>query len=312
MWQRRGMDVLAAALALEPVPADTLAEWWRGAAARREGWASPIERAIVGGASADRVGFAFLAGYVEALRALVPDAEDAEDAEDEPLALCATEEGGNHPRAIRTTLAPDGPGRYRLTGKKTWSTAATDAARLLVVASTGEHEGKNRLRVVRVARSAAGVHLIARPTPFVPEIPHAEVVLNGVTVAEADVLPGDGYADYLKPFRTVEDLHVHAALAGYLIGVARRRGFARSIVEALLASCATSRALAQADRKAPATHLALAGLLAGMTGTVTELERAWDAVPDPEWQRWQRDRPLLRVASGAREARRERAWAALG
>ena len=39
---------------------------------------------------------------------------------------------------------------------------------------------------------------------------------------EADLLPGDGYDIYLKPFRTIEDIHVHAALIGYLVGVARR------------------------------------------------------------------------------------------
>ena len=46
------------------------------------------------------------------------------------------------------------------------------------------------------------------PTPFAPEIPHARITLANVTVRDEDVLPGDGYARYLKPFRTIEDTFV--------------------------------------------------------------------------------------------------------
>lgn len=36
--------------------------------------------------------------------------------------------------------------------------------------------------------------------------------------AFAEVLPGDGYDDYIKPFRTLEDVHVHLALGAFLLG----------------------------------------------------------------------------------------------
>src|SRR5262245_25603109 len=98
---------------------------------------------------------------------------------------------------------------------------ASAAQSLLVVASTGNVDGKNRLRVVRVPANAAGVRIEPAVAPFVPEIAHARVTLDGVRVSAGDLLPGDGYDDYLKPFRTIEDLHVHGALLGYLIGVAR-------------------------------------------------------------------------------------------
>jgi hypothetical protein len=125
------------------------------------------------------------------------------------------------------------------------------------------------------------------------------------------VLPGDGYDDYLKPFRTVEDLHVYAALVGYLIGVVRRHAFARELGETLTAIAVAARALASADVKAATTHVALAGLL-GLAGqTIAEIERAWAAVPDDEYARWQRDRAILQVAGAARSARRDKAWAAL-
>ena len=55
------------------------------------------------------------------------------------------------------------------------------------------------------------------PSNGLLEIPHAEVGLDRVRVEASAVLPGDGYADYVKPFRTIEDAHVHCALLGYLV-----------------------------------------------------------------------------------------------
>jgi acyl-CoA dehydrogenase len=289
-----------------PPATDELGAWWDATAASRAAWTEPFDRAFAGGACADRLGFAFAGGYAEALRALVPDLPPGSI-----TALCATEEGGAHPRAIRTRLAAAGPGRHALSGHKKWATVASSASSLLVVASTGEEGGRNHLRVVRVRADAPGVRLQPRAAAFVPEIPHAEVELDGVIATDADILPGDGYDAYLKPFRTIEDIHVHAALAGYLIGVARRRGFSRELLERLLVLAVATRSLAGADPSAETTHAVLAGVLDLAQRLVAEIEPAWSAAPDAEWSRWQRDRPLLRVAGSARAARRERAWSIL-
>ena len=295
------MDVLAALLVATPPITETLGDWWQATQDERTA-TTTIDRALLGGALADRLGFAFASGYSEALRFLVPTLDGV-------AALCATEEGGNHPRAIRTALIASSSG-YVLNGQKKWSTAATHASSLLVVASIGEVDGRNRLRVVRVATNAAGVRLVPSTAPFIPEIPHAEVFLENVRVSDDDILPGDGYDDYLKPFRTVEDLHVHAALVGYLIGVARRFALSASTIEALLALATTTRGLATHDLKSPTAHLALAGLLDLVTQVVADVERAWG--DNPERARWQRDRALLQVAGKARIARREAARAARG
>lgn len=289
-----------------PPVTNELRAWWDVTAPQRAAWTEPFDRAFSGGACADRLGFAFAGGYAEALRVLVPDLPPGSI-----TALCATEEGGAHPRAIRTRLAATGPGRYALSGRKKWSTVASAASSLLVVASTGEEGGKNRLRVVRVRADAPGVHLHPSAATFVPEIPHAEVELDGVIATDADVLPGDGYDAYLKPFRTIEDIHVHAALAGYLIGVARRHGFPRDVQERLLALAVATGSLAHADLLAATTHATLAGVIDLMQRLVGEIEPLWWASPDDEWLRWQRDRTLLQVAGKARAARRERAWSIL-
>ena len=260
----------------------------------------PIDRAVRGGHDADRLGAAFVAGYGAALRALVPDAPAR-------TSLCATEHGGAHPRAIASRLDHD----LRLVGHKRWSTLATEAELLLVVASVGTDDaGRNRLKLVRVSPRAPGVTITPMPPPpFAPEVRHAEIQLD-TWVEPGDVLPGDGYTDYLKPFRTVEDLHVHGALLGWMLGLAARHAWPRELTERLLAAVAAVRSLAAAPPLAPATHLALAGTIALVRDLV---ERAPWASLDPDARaRWERDRPLLEVAGRARAARLDAAWAALG
>jgi alkylation response protein AidB-like acyl-CoA dehydrogenase len=295
------VEIIRALLDSRPPTTSSLSEWWAATASVRGTFDTTVDRALAGGALADRLGFAFASGYGEALRALVPGLTGI-------TALCITEAGGNHPKAIETKLVAVAGG-YEVTGHKKWATVGSLASSLLVCATTG---GERGLRMVRVAANAPGVTLTASSAPFVPEIPHAEITLERVRVAASDVLPGDGYDDYVKPFRTVEDIHVHAALVGYLIGVARRRDFVHDAIERLLALAVTTHALGVADVKAPTTHVALAGTFALVARELAAIEALWSAAPDDEWQRWQRDRALLQVAGKAREARRDKAWSLLG
>jgi acyl-CoA dehydrogenase len=271
-----------------------------------------IDQAIVGGFSADRVGFAFASGYQAALHALVPDLPP-----DRVAALCVTERGGGHPRVIEARLAPDGPlgaggvaTAYRLTGKKRWATLSGVAGVLLVAVSTGtDAGGKNRIRLVRVESTAPGVKRTPMPeAPFTPEVGHDEVELTAVAVAAGDVYPGDGFARYVRPFRTIEDIHVVAAVHAYLIREIRLHGLPRGLTERLAACLAALRALAAEDPSAPETHVALAGLLELSRGPIEELDRIWSKTESPAHARWERDRLVLSVASNVREQRRERAW----
>jgi hypothetical protein len=288
--------VLRRLLELRPLAVDSLESWWLATRDVREAPELTVDRALLGGVLADRLGYAFAAGYQSALQALVPG--------DGVRSLCITEARGNSPKDIDTVF--DGE---TVTGKKKWATAGPLASELLVCAKTGvDEQGRNKLVMVRVPASAA--KLVASSAPFVPEIPHAEVELDHVRVT--GVLPGDGYTEYVKPFRTIEDIHVHGALLGYVIGVCRRNDFARDLIEQLLAIAIAVRALGSADAKSAATHLALAGAITGASRLVLEVERAWEEVEDAEWERWQRDRPLLRVAGANRAARRDTAWSLIG
>src|SRR5687767_13491358 len=122
------MDSLARVLlAASPPAVSTLVAWSAATAKARAEFSTPVDRALVGGSLADRLGFAFAAGYSEALRVLVPGLEGI-------TALCITEAAGNHPRAIETKLVATGAGAYEINGHKKWATVGSLASSLLVCA----------------------------------------------------------------------------------------------------------------------------------------------------------------------------------
>jgi acyl-CoA dehydrogenase len=293
----------------DPIRAGDVGEWWRRFGERRRPGAEPIDDAIMAGACADRVGYAFAGAYEAALRALFPGVPDGEIA-----SFCATERGGNSPRAIETRLAPRPPGGLALTGAKRWSTLGPLASVLFVVASEGTDEnGRQRLRVVRVPARARGVTITSMPfTPFVPEVPHAAIDFDTVDIDAGALAPGDGYTRDVKPFRTVEDIHIHAALLAYVISVARRHDLSLELVERPTSALMATSALATLDPGAAETHVALAGLLADGRRLFDDVTAAWASAPDAERERWDRDRALFGITGDVRERRRRRAWDTLG
>jgi alkylation response protein AidB-like acyl-CoA dehydrogenase len=285
----------------------SLRQVWDAYAVERAAGSSPFAAAVRVASRADRLGHAFAVGYPAALEHLLPGVEL-------PGALCATESGGNHPKAIETRLEPEGQG-FRLDGMKTFVTFGTLAKTLIIVARAGDKpDGKPDLVVVQVPADRRGVAVQElSATSFVPEIPHASVSLEGVVVDAAERLPGDGYLRYLKPFRTVEDIHVVGAAIGYLVGLARRVGDASGLIADLAAGLAALDRLRIEPPLDPRVHVALQGIYsrvtqADETGTIDNL---LGSAPADEAARWARDRVLLRVASKARETRFERARAAL-
>jgi hypothetical protein len=295
------LDVLS--VGAEAAPKQSLSEVWSAYAQGRARGATPFVAAAHVASHADRLGFAFAAGYPAALEHMVPGVEL-------PCALCVTEADGNHPRAIQTTLEPGADG-FVLEGVKSFVTFGTMAASLIVVARVGERpDGRPDLAVVRIPANRPGIELHRHPeTPFAPEVPHARLTLRSVRVREEERLPGDGYLGCVKPFRTIEDIHVIGAAIGYLVGVARRSGTAAPLVAELSAALTALDRLSLEAPLDPRVHVALHGvyqrLIAMMQGDgFTQL---WQSAPEDERARWERDQALLRVASKARDARFRRA-----
>jgi hypothetical protein len=283
--------------------------WWEEFRRRRQDWAMPIDQAVLGGVLADRVGYAFAAGYQAALLRLDPGLPA-----DRIVSLSVTEEGGGHPQAIESTLTADGSGGFVLDGRKKWATMSSSGGLALVAAKTGiDDQGRNRLRVARVDLAAAGVTIEPMPaTEFVPEIRHCRLVFAGVHVASEDLLPGDGYTGCVKPFRTLEDIYVSTAVLTYLLGISLRCVWPREISEQILALLVSLRGLGLADPRSAAVHVALEGVLKWRQKLIESIVPHWDSVEPVERARWVRDQPLTSIAGRVRGMRTDTAWKKLG
>lgn len=294
----------------DAAPVDTLAGWlpgWRARVARGDG---PLALALHGGFAADRLAWAFAAGYQAALRALLPGC-----APHELLALCLTETAGNRPRDLRCSATAQPDGGWLLQGEKSWATFGTAATTLMVIAVQGARPGDDvaahpRLLALRVPADARGLQIDGQAaTRLVPELPHARLRLDAVRLPAGARLPGDGFSDYGKPFRTLEDQYVGAAVLAHLLREARARAWPAALRERLIATLALLATMADAAPADATTHLVLSGALDWARQLHAEVSVLWATTPDdPAAQRWQRDAPLMMVAGSARAQRAARAW----
>ncbi len=268
-------------------------------------WSEPVDMAIAGGFLADCPAYAFAAGYWAALYRLLPDLPRA------PVpALCVSEREGTHPAKIKCRLEKTGAG-WLLNGKKHFVTCSREAGLLLVAASTGaDPDGKNRLRLVQVNRDQIGIAVkpLEKPLAILPEISHGVVAFTDVAVSAAGILPGDGYLAYIKPFRTIEDLHVIAAILGYLLRISALFNWPPSSKERLVALVLAVRTTARDDFTTPAVHIATGGVIETLRSLLRQFEDHWDTVDPKIHQTWQRDRSVLDIAAGARTKGLAAAW----
>ncbi|MGE6791331.1 hypothetical protein SAMN05216206_0735 [Pseudomonas guineae] len=274
-------------------------EAWYASLLERTSQPAPLQLAVSGGRLAATPGLAFLAGYQGALRALWPAAPWTLGA------LCVTENRSTRPADMGTRLSA-----LTLTGRKDFVTAAQAADWLLVAAREEEVGQPLRLALGVVHNGAPGVRIEALPAlPLMPDVSHGRLHLHG---AHCERLPGDGWDDYVKPFRTLEDTHVLAALTAWLFGVGQDSAWPQALqlrLLGLLAGCA------EVARQCPSkadSHLMLAGLFAQFDSLCGELDSAF-AAGDAHWaQLWRRDRGLLSMAGSARGKRLQKAQALLG
>lgn len=310
-WASGLHDALAHLLQLpthaRPMP--DLDAWRASWQALTAGVSSPLSLALRGGFEADRLGWAFSAGYQAALRAMLPAIDG-----DEIVAFGATESGGNRPRHIATTCEALPEAGWRLDGQKRWITLGAACTSLLIVARQADSDPERpQLVVLHVPVDTPGVSLPAStPLPFIPEVPHTQCVLDNVRLPATAILPGDGYNDYLKPFRTIEDQYVNLALLACTVREARARQWPVALRARLLACVSGLAALTTQPAPSPVTHAVLDGLLAETARALGEAGEQLAAAQDTFATRWQRDVPLFSVAGKARELRAQRAWERLG
>lgn len=256
------------------------------------------------GAQSQVPSYAFAAGYQCALKALLPQLDV-----NKRYAFCVTEEAGNTAKVIETKLEQQEK-NYFLTGNKKFITGAAQADNLLVIAHAGmRDDGKKLLKLVDVPKLAAGIEIeLMNELQFIPELSHGRVSLNNVAVAEGHIFPGDAYEDYVKPFRTIEDIHVSAALLGHLVGLGVRFEWPKNLLEKFLSVIASFQFLASENAKLAGVHIALGGAFQ-LRGDLIEQATPWlEKLPQEEKAIWQRDRVLLGIAGKAAEKRLANAW----
>jgi hypothetical protein len=259
---------------------------------------TPFELAVAGARLMATPGLAFLVGYQAALRMLWPSA---------PLslgALCATEQRSLRPADMQTRLTD-----LRLSGRKDFVTAG-DAAEWLLIAARSEAPGEAaRLSLAVVYPDEPGVRLEKLPAiALIPDISHGQLFLDN---ALCELLAGDGWDAYVKPFRTLEDVYVLSAMTAWLYGIGQDSDWLQALQLRLLALLAGCAEVSRQAPNNPAGHVLLGGLFAQFEGLKAEIDQALADGP-PHWaQMWQRDQLVMDLAAGARGKRLAKALASI-
>lgn len=209
---------------------------------------TPFDKAIIGGYTCQQFSFAFMAGYQAALEQMFPSI-----APNELKALCVSEAKGGHPKAIHTTLV-----NHRVNGVKTYVTAGSDAAHLLVLCKTNELvDGRPLFKMVHIPQSTPNTKVTNFDLPFMREVNHGKLALNDTEITPSQILTGDGYHEYTKPFKTLEDICVGVAYQAMLLRQAIDHQWESDIRDQLLLNLYTLKnllSLAPLDKE---THLLL-------------------------------------------------------
>ncbi|SED22866.1 hypothetical protein SAMN05216205_4609 [Pseudomonas mohnii] len=262
------------------------------------GTVTPFDLAVAGGRMMATPGLAFLVGYQAALRMLWPSA---------PLslgALCATEQRSLRVADMQTRLHD-----LRLSGRKDFVTAG-DAADWLLIAARSEAPGDDpclSLAVVYPGEPGVRVEKLAA-IPLMPDVSHGRVFLDN---ALCELLAGDGWDAYVKPFRTLEDIYVLSAMTAWLYGVGQDSDWPQALQLRLLALLAGCAEVSRQAPNNPCGHVLLGGLFAQFEGLKAEINQALAEGP-PQWAAmWQRDQAVMDLAAGARGKRLAKALAAI-
>ena len=261
------------------------------------GTVTPFELATVGGRLMATPGLAFLVGYQAALRMLWPSAPQSLGA------MCATEQ-----RSLRVADMQTRLNDLRVSGRKDFVTAG-DAADWLLVAARSEESGETaRLSLAVVYPGEPGVRVEKLPAiPLMPDISHGRLFLNN---ALCELLAGDGWDAYVKPFRTLEDIYVLSAMTAWLYGVGHDSDWSQALQLRLLALLAGCAEVSRQAPNNPVGHLLLGGLFAQFDGLKAEVNQALAEGPSHWAAMWQRDQAVMDLAGGARAKRWATAMAA--
>lgn len=286
----------------------SMADWFESFNRHTRGFSQSIDRAMLGGRLSLNVGFAFSAAYQSAIEALFKPHDILLSS------FCVTEEQGNHPRAIETRLFEDA-GKLYLSGHKKFVSGANDSQQLYI-ACRDEREGNGIdaqgrpiIKMIVTKAKSKGLEIQAMPAlGFVPEVSHGKVTLDHVLLSEDQICLGDGYLNYVKAFRSYEDLHVLAAITAYRLAEAIEGKWPRDILEGHISLILAIRSLSEMDLNKPAAHIGLAACRSQLDGVILNTNSLFKQHNSQAYALWERDKILLSIAKTAHQKRTQGAW----
>jgi len=275
---------------------------------------SSIDRAIIGGVLADRMAYAFLSGYENALQnhfTILPAQSLA--------AFCVSEKGGSRPKAMKTTLSQGhNADTYILNGQKSFVTCA-DEAQWLIIAATLTEADKSKtdmevstrpnIKLALIDANTLGLTFtVSTELPFIPEIRKGSLELKDVKVTADNILPGDGYSHYVKPFSCIESIYIMAATSAFLFRLACLFDWPKTLQEQVLSTLLNIKHLEEGDMCSPATEIMVSGVKAQLKHITETSKPLWDKLPEQHQHRLQRDCGMLLMSDKNHLTRLERAW----
>jgi len=284
----------------------SISEWHQHFLKITEQRTSTLEQATLGGRFSNNMNFAFCAGYQSAIQSLFkPDARAL-------ASLCITEKEGNHPKHIKSTLV-EHKQAWQLNGSKSFITGANDATKLYIAVTEPfliqNNTSRPNIKMLAVPADTTGIHITPMPPLlFVPGISHGTAVFEHVNIQASQILNGDGYSQYVKPFRTHEDIHVLVAILGFRIGEALSSNWSLSSIEAHLMLLSSLLSIRTDSFNEPTTHLIFSGCRAQFNTLIKQTDEEFKLNNPKGFSDWKRDKALLGIASKAHTVRTHRAW----
>jgi acyl-CoA dehydrogenase len=285
-----------------------LTDWYK--AIRGDGLACVSEQytSLYGGFFANSVGQAFVNGYEVAIQRLT-----GIDTRESIAAFCVTENKSTHPTSMLSCLTVDKKGNYTLSGKKDFVTLAGDAKKLFVAVNFGvSAAGQKIIKLVEVNVASSGVSIQLLPElPFVPDVTHGVVNFDSVVIEASNILSGDGYSDYVKPFRWFEDINVFMSVSAYLFKLTLAFDWPEDAKVEMISLLTSLSGLHKMKADDPVAHIVMFNQTEALDKWLERYDEAWNAVTEDVVLCWKRDIALLKIATRARKARYKNAVSAL-
>lgn len=285
-----------------------LTDWYK--AIREDGLACVPEQlaSLYGGFFANSVGQAFINGYEVAIQCLT-----GIDTRESIAAFCVTENKSTHPASMLSCLSVDNKGNYTLSGKKDFVTLAGDAKKLLVAVNFGVSAvGQKIIKLVEVNVACSGVSIQLLPAlPFVPDVTHGVVSFDSVVIEPSYILSGDGYSDYVKPFRWLEDINVFMSVSAYLFKLTMAFDWPEEAKVEMISLLTSLSGLHRMKADDPVAHIVMFNQTEALDKWLERYDEAWNGVSEDIVVCWKRDIALLKIATRARKARYKNAISAL-